>query len=144
MIRLAGEKDALILAELAVQMWNGHTVEELAAEFAEIVGREDAACFIQYAGGVPAGFAQCQLRYDYVEGTASSPVGYLEGIFVREDFRNRGIAKALLRACEAWAKEKNCSEFASDCELNNVSSLRFHLAMGFEEVNRVICLKKDL
>ncbi len=26
--------------------------------------------------------AQSQLRYDYVEGTESTPVGYLEGIFV--------------------------------------------------------------
>ena len=28
------------------------------------------------------GFAQGQLRYDYVEGTDNSPVGCLEGIFV--------------------------------------------------------------
>ena len=34
--------------------------------------------------GRPAGFAQCQLRRDYVEGTKTSPVGYPEGIFVAE------------------------------------------------------------
>ena len=39
------------------------------------------------------GFAQCGLRFDYVEGTDSSPVGYLEGIFVLEEYKKRGYAK---------------------------------------------------
>ena len=46
--------------------------------------------------------------------------------------------------CEKWAKEKGCSEFASDCELENDESLKFHIAMGFEEANRIICFKKDI
>lgn len=53
------------------------------------------------------------MRHDYVEGTDSSPVGYLEGIFVKEEFRNKNYAKNLLKKCEKWAKEKGCSEFAS-------------------------------
>ena len=68
---------------------------------------------------IPVGFAECQLRYDYVEGTDSSPVGYLEGIFVKEEFRHRGFAKEILAECEKWTKEKGCTEFASDCELDN-------------------------
>ena len=94
--------------------------------------------------GRPAGFAQCQLRRDHVEGTKSSQVGYPEGIFVAEDHRRRGFAAELLAACEDWAKEKGCAEFAADCELDNAESLRFHPAMGFEEANRVICFKKEL
>lgn len=46
--------------------------------------------------------------------------------------------------CEKWAKEKGCSEFASDCQLVNEESLRFHMALGFEEANRIICLRKDI
>ena len=79
-----------------------------------------------------------------MEGTYSSPVGYLEGIFVREEFRHQGIAKQLLFACENWAKEQGCREFASDCELGNTESLRFHLGLGFEEANRIICFVKKL
>lgn len=48
------------------------------------------------------GFAQCQLRHDYVEGTDSSPVGYLEGIFVKQEHRKQGYAKELLAKCEEW------------------------------------------
>lgn len=41
-------------------------------------------------------FAQCGLRHDYVEGRGSSPVGYLEGIFVEKEYRKQGCAKELL------------------------------------------------
>ena len=41
-------------------------------------------------------------------------------------------------------KAKGCAEFAGDCELDNAESLRFHLAVGFEETNRIICFKKKL
>ncbi len=67
-----------------------------------------------------------------------------KGIFIREEFRHKGYAKELLQECEKWAKERKCSEFASDCELCNDDSLQFHLAMGFEEANRIICFKKEL
>jgi len=71
-------------------------------------------------------------------------VAYLEGIYVRDDCRRRGTAKELLSACEQWAKEKGCVEFASDCELDNSNSLAFHLGTGFAEVNRIICFVKKI
>ena len=144
MIRKADKKDADILAALAVQMWTEHDPDELAEEFRELTENEDAVCFLKYADGTPVAFAQCQLRHDYVEGTNTSPVGYLEGVFVSEAYRKKGFAAELLAACEKWAKEKGCTQFASDCELENADSLKFHLAMGFEETNRIICLKKKI
>ena len=143
-IRKATKADSMILAELAIQMWDAHSIGELAASFADIISGSGAACFLAYEEGAAIGFAQCQLRHDYVEGTETSPVGYLEGIFVQERFRHQGCARALLNACEQWAKEKGCTEFASDCELDNEDSLKFHMKMGFEEANRVICFRKDL
>lgn len=144
MIKCAYASDSAVLAKLAVLMWNEHTVSELESEFSELILKDDAACFIKYDGDKPVGFAQCGLRYDYVEGTESSPVGYLEGVFVLEGYRHKGFAKELVSECEKWAREKRCTEFASDCELSNEDSLRFHTAIGFEEANRIICFKKTL
>lgn len=144
MIRKAEMKDLTMIAELACQLWPDNTVDEMCSEMGEILAKLDAAFFLAYAEKVPIGFAQCQLRHDYVEGTDSSPVGYLEGIYVAEAYRKQGIAKALLTACESWAKTKGCSEFASDCELDNTQSLQFHLNVGFEEANRIICFTKKL
>ena len=89
-------------------------------------------------------FAHCSLRFDYVEGTSSSPVGYLEGIYVEPDFRKQDIAKQLVNTCENWAKEKGCMEFASDCDLPNEDSYKFHLKIGFKEANRNIHFTKEL
>ena len=140
----AKEKDALTVASLAIQMWEDNVLEELAAELAELMKSPEAVIFLGEVDGQAIGFAQCQLRHDYVEGTETSPVGYLEGIFVDEAFRKQGYAKQLLSACENWAKEQGCTEFASDCELDNTGSLKFHLSLGFEEANRVICFTKKL
>ena len=144
MIKRAKTEDAKVLAGLAIQMWTDHNLEELAEVFHQLVTNDEAVCFIKYVDGKPIGFSQCQLRRDYVEGTESSPVGYLEGIFVSDDYRTRGYASELLSECEKWAKEKGCTEFASDCELDNIDSFRFHMALGFEEANRIICFRKDI
>jgi len=144
MIKQATQKEAMSLAKLAIQMWEDNELEELAEHFEGLVTSEEAACFLKYVDGEAVGFAQCQLRHDYVEGTETSPVGYLEGILVEEAYRHKGYAKELLKACEQWAKSKGCSEFASDCELENEESLRFHVAMQFEEASRVICFRKDI
>lgn len=144
MVRKATNSDHRILAEMAIQMWDSHTIDELETEFAETLNDKRSAFFIKYANDFPIGFAQCGLRTDYVEGTESSPVGYLEGIFVNKDYRNNGYAKELLLSCETWAKNMGCTEFASDCELDNVESLKFHIATGFEEANRIICFKKRI
>ena len=144
MIRKAETADLPALAELACRLWPEHTVEEMIPELAETMAKPDAAFFLAYREDTAVGFAQCQLRRDYVEGTESSPVGYLEGIYVAELWRKQGLAKALLAACESWAKSKGCAEFASDCELTNTQSLQFHLNVGFQEANRIICFTKKI
>lgn len=144
MVRKAGQQDLEILANLAILMWNSHSVSELIAEFSEIISKGKSQFFLKYKNDIPIGFAQCQLRYDYVEGTVTTPVGYLEGIFIKEGYRNKGYAKELLSECEAWAKYNGCQEFASDCEIDNIDSFHFHKAMNFTEVNRIICFTKAL
>ena len=144
MIKKAGICNVEEIAKLAVLMWKEPTVQDLMDEFSDIITEGNAQFFLKYNQDVPIGFAQCQLRNDYVEGTETSPVGYLEGIFIKEEYRHKGYAKELLSECEKWAKEKGCKEFASDCEIDNADSFGFHMALGFEEANRIICFTKKL
>ena len=143
-IRKASPGDARVVAELAAELWPQHTVEAFEQEMASLLADHECAVFLAAADDRPVALAQCQLRYDYVEGTESSPVGYLEGIFVSEAFRHQGIAGRLLYSCEEWARTMGCREFASDCELTNDESRQFHLRMGFAEANRIICFAKRL
>lgn len=144
MIYKATKTEASTIAGLAILMWTEPTIEELTEDFEALLCNDKAAIFLLTIENEAAGFAQCQLRHDYVEGTESSPVGYLEGILVKEKYRNQGYAKELLKKCEEWAKEQGCTEFASDCELDNDTSFQFHMKMGFEETNRIICFTKPL
>ena len=110
MIRKAAPEDSSDIARLARLLWPDHSLSELEAEFSQLVTQRSAAVFLCLDEDSPVGFAQCQLRHDYVEGTVHSPVGYLEGIFVREDHRRTGVAGKLLAACESWASAMGCRE----------------------------------
>lgn len=144
MIVKAEEKDISAVAALAAALWPHHRAGELELEFRPLLADPEAAVFLMIEGDCAVGYAQCQLRHDYVEGTETSPVGYLEGIYVAPVYRHRGFAGALLKACEHWAREMGCTEFASDCELDNPESLAFHKMLGFTEAGRIICFTKKL
>lgn len=142
-IRKATTADSLALAELACYMWGGFP-DEREPEFAALTASPEAACFLALDGDKAVGFAQCQLRHDYVEGCNTSPVGFLEGVYVDDDHRRSGVARALLSACEDWAKSVGCTEFASDCEIDNLDSLAWHMKNGFAEMGRTIWFAKKL
>lgn len=132
------------ITKLAKMLWPDNAYEELHNLFLELIQDEDAMLFLAEENEEYIGFAQCQLRYDYVEGTNSNPVGYLEGIYVLDDYRHHGIGRELVRACENWSKSKGCKEFASDVEFHNTASYEFHLKLGFIEQNKLICFAKKL
>ena len=121
----ADPEDAGQLSALVKIIWPEHTPEELTRIITGYMSSENSAVFAEIVNGEYAGVALCCLRHDYVEGCETSPVGYLEGVSVREEYRHRGIAGKLVSECEQWAREKGCTEFASDCELTNTASLKF-------------------
>ena len=91
-----------------------------------------------------AGFAEVSVRSDHVEGTACSPVAYLEGWFVRPAHRGHGVGRALINFAEQWAISKGFPELASDAELENSRSIALHAALGFREVGRNVHFVKSL
>ena len=143
-IRRAEKRDAEVLTMLAGLLWPDNDPGDLRGEMESILEADDGAIFICLNGGKPTGFAHCSLRHDYVEGSEKNPTAYLEGIFVMPGHRGEGAASELLRHCESWAAEMGCAEIASDCELENLESARFHSCKGFLEVNRIICFVKKL
>ena len=139
----AGMQEAGRAAALAQLLWPGHAQAELEQELAGYLQGPEGAVFLAREDGADVGFAQCGLRRDYVEGTHTSPVGYLEGVFVQEEYRGRGVATALLRACEAWAGKRLCRIckrlWAGQRRKRRVSSAR-RLCRG----GRIICFTKRL
>lgn len=90
------------------------------------------------------GFIHLSIRHEYVEGTDFGSVTYLEGIYIRSAYRNKGIARQLLINSEKWAKSNGLQQIASDTEITNYISQYFHQRSGFSEVNRIICFVKNI
>ncbi|MBQ7874857.1 MAG: GNAT family N-acetyltransferase [Oscillospiraceae bacterium] len=145
MIRIAEKTDVPALAKLASapDVWCDPP-EELEGDFAGLLASEKDLVAVAEKEGRIIGFANIRLRTDYVAGTKSSPVAYLEGIAVAEEFRGKGTARALFEFCQSWAKEKGCTEFGSDCLITNEASYAFHMALGFKEIERTVHFAKKI
>ena len=106
--------------------------------------RDDATTFVaERPDGSLCGFVEVGSR-PYAEGCASSPVGYIEGWWVDDDMRKRGVGRALIEAAEQWARAKGHTEMASDSLIDNAVSHSAHAALGFEEVERLVMFRKSL
>jgi aminoglycoside 6'-N-acetyltransferase I len=104
--------------------------------FAQFVAYDDARNAV--------GFVEVALRSDHVNGTTTTPVAFLEGIYVVPQARLQGIARALVARAEQWATSAGCREFASDARLENELSHAMHRALGFSESERVVYFRKAL
>ena len=89
-------------------------------------------------GGDPVGFAEASVRFDYVNGATSSPVAFLEGLYVEPTWRRKGVARRLVDEVERWAAGQGCRELASDTLLENTAGQAAHRALGFSETDRVV------
>ena len=90
------------------------------------------------------GFVDISIRQDYVEGSDSSPVGYIEHIYVKPEYRRQGVARKLAEVAEKWASRKGCIEIGSDTYLGNIDSRNFHRSIGFKETSKLVCFIKKL
>ncbi|HXT10131.1 MAG TPA: GNAT family N-acetyltransferase [Candidatus Angelobacter sp.] len=126
-------------------LWPDVSVETHRKEMIAWLARSDAVVLVlpRIPGMGLAGFAEVGGR-SLADGCETSPVAYLEGWYVDSDKRRQGVGTALIRAAEAWAKERGFREFASDAELGNVESQHAHVAVGFREVGRSVLYLKAL
>jgi len=132
------------LAQLMCELWPESTLEGELTYLRSIRQSNVDAFFLLIENDDPEGFIQLKVRTDYVEGATSSPIAYVEGIYIRSALRRKGLGAQLIQKGEAWAKEKGLSQLASDAEIKNLSSIDFHKQVGFEEANRIVCFIKEL
>ncbi|MBG0509998.1 GNAT family N-acetyltransferase [Agrobacterium sp. MOPV5] len=142
-IETAGEASLDEWSLLRHRLWPDASPAEHRAELQDVSDNEVG--FIAYdPAGMAIGFAEASLRHDYVNGCDTSPVAFLEGVYVEEAFRKQGVAAALIAEVTHWATSKGVSELASDADISNVDSHRMHAALGFEETQRVVYFRKSL
>jgi aminoglycoside 6'-N-acetyltransferase I len=132
--------------DFRLALWSDATADEHRGHMAIILAQPERYLQLMMydAQRQPIGFIEGSIRTDYVNGTESSPVGFVEGVFVKSEWRRKGIARLLFQAIGDWARARGCRELASDALLDNDASQRAHRALGFEETERVVYFRKVL
>lgn len=104
---------------------------------------ETPIVFVAEDDGRLVGFLELDYR-KYAPGCRSSPVPFIEGWYVEPALQGQGIGRALVGAAEAHVRAAGHHEIASDVDLENAAGIAAHLALGYEEVERVLCLRRSL
>jgi aminoglycoside 6'-N-acetyltransferase I len=131
--------------ELALTLWPDYSTDQMQVILTNILDspREDGF-IVRDNNGSAIAFMNLSLRSDYVPGATHSPVAYVEGIYVRDDYRKQGIGAALIQSAQEWGLEQGCIELASDALIENTASHEFHAKSGFQEVERTVFFIKSI
>jgi len=128
-------------AELCVALWPELTVDAVLRMSHEGLFKNE---FLYLENNELAAFLSLSLRSDYVEGTNSKLTGYIEGLYVKPEFRRKGIAEKLVAHAKTWTESFGSTSLASDCTVDNEGSQAFHKHMGFAETTKIVCYIKHL
>lgn len=129
---------------LRLQLWPHSSEADVLGEMADTLARGHFVRLAFASNGPAVGFVEAARRVDYVNGTSSSPVAFLEGLYVEPAWRRKGVARALVTEVERWAAAHGCTELASDSSIENVAAHAVHRALGFEETERVVYFRRAI
>ena len=143
-IRRATAEDKPDWLRMRQGLWPDAPIEYLNFDMDDRLADADYAVFVASSeDGQLVGFLEAGTR-KFADGCETSPVGYIEGWYVSEGFRGRGIGAELVRAAEEWARSLGRQEMASDTWLENENSIRVHRLLGYEEMERLVHFVKRL
>jgi aminoglycoside 6'-N-acetyltransferase I len=111
---------------------------DLEHEIDGMLGRDDWAAFgAEAPDGELVGLVELFER-NSAEGCETSPVCYIEGLWVDPAWRRRGLARRLVDAGRGWARSRGRTEMASDVQITNLVSQTVHRRLGFAETERLV------
>jgi aminoglycoside 6'-N-acetyltransferase I len=149
-IRRAQPSDLQTLGKMRNYLWPESSVEHHTEELVPILaGKSPGVMPLVYfvaedRNGEVVGFVEVGLRSTADGCDWARAVGYVEGWYVAESHRRRGVGAELIAAAENWAREQGCTEMASDTQIDNTQSLQAHLRLGYEISERSILFRKKL
>ena len=149
-VRLGVPSDGEQISRLCQELWPEASWEEHREEVIPILFGKPGATLplvifvAETSDGDLAGFLEVGLRSHADGCDTRHPVGFVEGWFVRENFRRRGFGAQLLSAAENWARSQGCVEMASDTWIDSSLSQRVHESLKFEVVDRCVHYRKAL
>lgn len=144
-VRPVRESDLNEWFRLRKLLWDENDDGDHRTEMLDILDHLDSQLVLvaDSGDGHLIGFLEASIR-PFVEDCHTDHVGYLEGWYVDPDHRRNGIGGELVRNAENWARQKGCTEMASDAEVGNERSLAAHTRLGYAVTSRLVHLRKEL
>ena len=109
-------EDAATWETLRCEHWPDGAADhgpEIASFFAGTLSEPLAVLVALLPSGEVVGFTELSVRTDLPDAEGKR-TGYVEGLYIRPEFRERGLARRFLIAARNWSREQQCQAFASD------------------------------
>lgn len=100
------------------------------ASFIAAIEARDAELLVAFEGDAVVGMAL--VRLDHPSKMSDEVAADLGRVVVRPDRRGTGIGKSLVRAAEAWARDRGIRTLVATIYMANEPSRGFWRSMGFE------------
>jgi aminoglycoside 6'-N-acetyltransferase I len=143
-IRTMDQRDRGVWLQMRGELWPEEPMLQHASAIEDVLQDEQAWGFIaENAAGTAVGFAEVSIR-KAANGCATSPVPFLEGIWVRDVDRRQRIGAWLIRHVETFLADLGYRELGSDTLIDNLASQHAHIGWGFVETERVVYYRKEL
>ena len=133
-IRSASKSEFAAIVKMARTLWPDARPSELKKELSS----KKFTYYVAEDNKELAGFIALAVRRDYVEGSTTSPVGYVEGLYVDKKCRKKGVGRELVNAAEKWCLKNGLHELGSDVEFQNKVSQKFHSSVGFKKGDMIV------
>jgi aminoglycoside 6'-N-acetyltransferase I len=144
LVRQMSAADRTAWACMRASLWPDETLQQHAEEIDQLLRDRETWSFIaETSAGAEVGFAEIAIR-KYANGCDSRPVAFLEGIWVSEQFRRRGVGAQIVSHIGSFLAARGFQELGSDTPLDNAASQSAHLRWGFSETERVVYFRKLL
>ena len=143
-IRKATPQDIPLILDLIRELAEYERLADQAKATAEDLKRDgfsnDPRFYVEIAewSGEPAGFALWFFNYSTFQG---KPGLYLEDLFVRPDFRRKGIGKALLIHLAQIALARGCGRYQWQVLDWNTPSIDFYKSLGAKPMKEWITMR---
>ena len=132
------------LALLEILAWGKQSTSEQIASRAARIETElhtldpaEKFFFVACRAGVPVGAVR------FWRDSSNLTVWWLVGLVVHPQYRRRGVATRLTKACVAYAKSFQGRLLRSETHLDNLDSIRFHEGFGFTTDGRFVAPDGD-
>lgn len=138
--RRADASDAPVLLEMSTDMALQCSAGEFSDHLCELLDSAENEVFVARFNAFIAGWAHVFVtRRLGIERFAE-----IGGLVTRQQYRHRGVGRALVRQCEIWARHNHRAYLRVRCNARRRGAHEFYEKTGFERVKNQVVYEKCL